>query len=154
MVIGSNSVFHSFDLGNRASILLISDGLCIWIMMCILDVDSHFIAKQSCNFFQSFTYSLWVHEIDHNNEDGVANDEDKEESPGDILDGDWRDLNQHDCDGVECTERHGVASSSDGRWHDFGWVCIPKGVHDEGVADKVTEHETNGKATEKQVGIA
>ena len=119
------NVLHSFGSGNLASNLLIRESTGIWKMMCFLDVDSHFITEQGGNFFQSSADRLWVDQEDHSDEDGVANDENEEEPPLDMLDGDRRNLYQHDCDGVECAEGHGVAGCSDRRGHDLRRVRVP-----------------------------
>ena len=109
---------------NCARNLFIRETILINIVMCFVDLDSHFVSEQGSDFFQGSAHRFWVNQVDHNDEDCVAYDEDDEESPRDMLDSDWRNLHQHDCNGIEGAEGNGVASCSDRRWHDFRWIRV------------------------------
>jgi hypothetical protein len=146
-------IIHSLNFSNLSSRLLIKSGLSIRIMMRVLDIDSDLIAKQRRNLLQRLTRSLRVDKVDDGDEDGVAYNKDDKVSPRDVLDGDGRDLHQHDGDGVEGTEGDCVSGGADGRRHDLRGVGVAERIHDEGVSDEVDEHEADSEATEKHIRV-
>jgi hypothetical protein len=75
---------------------------------------TYFIAKNSFNFFQRFTFSLRVGEKGNDNEDDATDQEDQEKSPRDVVESQWRYLSQHDQDTIENSVVGGDTHSTDG----------------------------------------